>query len=101
MIQVIYDKEKDEIIPVVTCDFCGRQIIDALKGVVVNQSVSNMGKTPTAILHAHKGECHDRAELMMGRQSEWEELSAHLYYLCNNLGLISQWRDRPQEKNDQ
>ncbi len=103
MIQVIYDEKEDEIIPVITCDVCNNRIEDVLNAVAVNQNVFDMGETPTKILHAHKGRCHDSAEAKIGKYAGWEELSAHLYYLCKNLGLTSQWfeaRDRPQEKND-
>lgn len=93
MIQVIF--EEGEIIPVIVCDVCNKRIEEVMKAAAVNLSILDLGKIPTKVLHVHKGECHDLAEARVkeqyGHYAGWEELSMHLYYLCYNLGLTSQW----------
>ncbi|KJH69643.1 hypothetical protein [Aliterella atlantica] len=104
MIQVIFEQKEGVIIPVIACDVCNKRIEDVMQAAAVNLSILDMGKTPTKVLHVHKGKCHDLAEAQVkeqhGHYAGWEELSTHLYYLCYNLGLTPQWfeeRDRQFE----
>jgi hypothetical protein len=72
--------------PVVTCDICGDMISTVEEGAAVF-SCSAAPNAKTEVLHAHKGECHDKAEERFGDNSGWDELGLHLYRICFNSGL--------------
>lgn len=72
--------------PFVHCDVCGLRIEKVGLGAVV---FPNDGSTPSVPLHAHKGECHRRAEQHVGEGSGWVELRQHLSYLVENTGLTA------------
>lgn len=72
--------------PFVFCDVCGDAISDPLEGAAVFDMTAKSDKTD--VLHAHKGKCHDEAEKRIGEKvSGWQELSAHIYFLCTNLDI--------------
>jgi hypothetical protein len=75
--------------PRVVCDVCERPITDAQLGAAIFPQYDLEGKEQLAVLHAHKGRCHDLAESRLGGRTKtlWQELRKHLLYLVCNAGM--------------
>lgn len=73
--------------PILACDVCKERIDNAGMAVVVHARNSDAGVS--AIMYAHKGVCHDAAELTFGGQpnSGWDELTTHFARLASNVGI--------------
>lgn len=68
--------------PVLACDHCGLRF----KTTSMAVAVWDMLEVPSAVYHAHKGECHKMVEKKC-QFAGWMELSRHLSYLSHNLKL--------------
>ena len=88
MIKVIFHEGK--FIPLVLCDICDRQITDATQAIVVSYFLRTF-QDDWKVFYVHKGKCSDVAATRFNEPATWEKLSTHLYLLCHNLGLTSEW----------
>lgn len=74
--------------PLCVCDMCGQRITDANQALALYPNHSGPGAGERVeVLHVHKGECDQRATNGFGDDGGTDELSTHLVYLLNNVGL--------------
>jgi len=74
--------------PLCYCDVCGERIVDAHQAIVLYPHFAEKGTGKSVeIMHVHKGKCDQRATNSYGDDGGSDELSTHLVYLLNNVGL--------------
>jgi hypothetical protein len=96
MIKVLYAEGRYR--PIVLCDVCREQIVDAKKAVATSNMKVVAGNF-TGAIYAHKGKCHDEAEANLGKaHAGWVDLETHFLQLLYNAGWrpehLQEWQER-------
>lgn len=74
--------------PIFVCDICGDMISDVNEGAAIFSCSGNENEK-TAVMHAHKSACHEKAEAQFSNDG-WDELARHIYLLGLNTGLTAE-----------
>jgi hypothetical protein len=77
------------LLPVIICDHCGKQIIDAELGAVMIPDSNPYPNGNKRINHVHKGECHDKLEKKEGGVVIWIEMTAYFTRVLKSVNLSS------------
>lgn len=82
-------KRDGTLAAVVVCDVCNRVIDNAGKAAMVYRSPGLGEDEFYTVMHVHKGECFDRAEVELAGKdgAPWCELTDHINEVITSTGL--------------
>jgi hypothetical protein len=73
--------------PVIICDYCGQQILDAQSASVMIPDSNPHPNGNKRIMHVHKGQCHDAIEKKEGGIVTWIEMTHYFKRVLKTVNL--------------